>query len=58
MSFAGREGLLHHGTGNRAVLIGNLVAHALHGDVRLLGGVSAEANDNQGELEELGLRKL
>jgi|SRR6267154_314277 len=49
--FALWEGFLHHGPSNRAVLLGNGLAHALHGDVRRFGTVHTEANDNQRELK-------
>jgi hypothetical protein len=49
--FALWEGFLHHGPSNRAVLVGNGLAHALHGDVRRIGIIRTEANDNQRELK-------
>ena len=49
--FALWEGFLHHGPSNRAVLLGNGLAHALHGDVRRFGSIHTDANDNQRELK-------
>jgi hypothetical protein len=56
--FALGEGFLHHGPSNRAVLLGKGLPHALHGDMRRLTSVSADANDNQGELKKVTLRRL
>src|SRR6266852_3183642 len=52
--FALWEGFLHHVPSNRAVILGNGLAHALHGDVRRFGTIRTEANDNQRELKEKG----
>ena len=51
VTFAPRKGLLHHRPSDGAVIVLNLLAHALHGDVRLLGRVATKANDNQRELK-------
>ena len=49
--FALRAGFLYHGPGDGVAVIGNGLAHALHGDVRGVGHVRAEANHNEGVLE-------
>ena len=45
-----REGLFHHGPGDRAVILGYGVTHTLHGDMRRLGRQIAHAEDNECEL--------
>jgi len=47
--FALWQGFLHHGPSNRAVLLGNGLAYALHRDVRRVGTIHTEANHNQRE---------
>ncbi len=60
MSFALREGFLHHGPSNRAVFVGKGLAHALHGNVRRFAKIRTEANDNQRVLkkESCSLQKV
>jgi hypothetical protein len=44
--FALRDGFLHHGPRNGAVVVGDGLTHALHGDVRRIGRVRAQTEDN------------
>lgn len=52
MCLALREGLLHHRSGDRVVILGDGVAHTLHGNMRRIGCQVAQAQDDKGELEE------
>ena len=48
--FALRARLLHHRPSDRMALVGEGIAHALHGDVRRVIHLRAQTNDNQGVL--------
>ena len=50
MSLTLREGLLHHGPSNRAVLLRNGITHTLHGDVSRVGGQLAHTQNDKREL--------
>jgi hypothetical protein len=54
--FALRDGLLHHGTCDGAVLVGDGIAHTLHGDVRRVGRVRTQTDDDQRVLKGAGQR--
>lgn len=47
-----RDGLLHHGACDGAVLVGDGIAHTLHRDVRRVGRVRAQTDDNQRVLKQ------
>jgi len=42
----GRAGFLHHRPGDRAILLGEGLAHALHGDVDQVVRICAQATQN------------
>jgi hypothetical protein len=44
------SGLLYHGPGHRTVLFRERLLHALHGYVRRISWIFAEANDDEREL--------
>jgi len=52
LDLAQRAGFLHHRPGDGAVLFGEGLAHALHGDVCRVVRVRAQANHNEGVLEK------
>ena len=52
LDLALRAGFLHHRPGDGAVIVGEGLAHALHGDVRRVAHVRAQTNHNEGVLEK------